>query len=94
MIRAAKNHQDVGVIVDPSDYANLVTALKSDNNLDLDLRLKLAQKAFFAYSEYDQMISSYLGNEDNLRFRISPKITDLRYGRTRTKRQVYIKIKV
>ena len=81
MIRAAaKNHQDVGVIVDPSDYANLVTALKSDNNLDLDLRKKLAQKAFSHTAEYDQMISSYLSNEDNLDLGSHPKITDLRYG--------------
>jgi phosphoribosylaminoimidazolecarboxamide formyltransferase / IMP cyclohydrolase len=81
MIRAAaKNHQDVGVIVDPSDYANLVTALKSDNNLDLDLRLKLAQKAFSHTAEYDKMISSYLSNEDNLDLGSHPKITDLRYG--------------
>ena len=45
MIRAAaKNHQDVTVIVDPEDYANVLDSLQTHQGTQLALRQKLAQK--------------------------------------------------
>ncbi|HZH99194.1 MAG TPA: bifunctional phosphoribosylaminoimidazolecarboxamide formyltransferase/IMP cyclohydrolase, partial [Fimbriimonadaceae bacterium] len=58
MIRAAaKNHEHVLVVVDPSDYDEVLAALDSD--LDV-LRLRLAAKAFRHTAFYDSLIARYL----------------------------------
>ena len=58
MIRAAaKNHASVLVVVDPSDYASVLTALP---NAPQELHLKLAAKAYRHTAFYDSMISRYL----------------------------------
>src|SRR5690606_3917905 len=47
MIRAAaKNHASVGVVVDPSDYADVVTSIRQSGGLSNGLRRKLAGKAY------------------------------------------------
>ena len=59
MIRAAaKNHDDVAVIVDVADYAPLLDALKSGGT-SLDLRRKLAAKAYARTAAYDAAISNW-----------------------------------
>ena len=60
MVRAAaKNFQDVVVLVSPSDYGEVETAL--DGNDDgLHRRQGLARKAFEYVSEYDSAITSYM----------------------------------
>src|SRR5438445_1675726 len=51
MIRsAAKNMGWVGVVVDPNDYANILNNL---NNLNFDMRKRLAVKAFEHTARYD-----------------------------------------
>ena len=62
MVRAAaKNFQDVVVLVSPSDYGEVETAL--DGNDDgLRRRQGLARKAFEYVSEYDSAITSYMAN--------------------------------
>ncbi len=61
MIRAAaKNHPDVGVIVDTSDYATLLADLDAnDGQMTLTLRRKLAQKAYARTAAYDAAISNW-----------------------------------
>ncbi|MEQ8207289.1 MAG: bifunctional phosphoribosylaminoimidazolecarboxamide formyltransferase/IMP cyclohydrolase [Woeseia sp.] len=60
MIRAAsKNHASVAVIVDPDDYASVLTALQ-DGSLDADMRRRLAAKAYAHTASYDTAISRYL----------------------------------
>jgi len=51
MIRAAaKNHNDVAVVVEPSDYAALLDELTMHNGMTaIELRRKLAAKAFARY---------------------------------------------
>ena len=59
MIRAAaKNHANVAVVVDPVDYSEVLSLLRS-NGLG-ELRLRLAAKAFRHTAYYDSMISRYL----------------------------------
>lgn len=62
MLRAAaKNHNDVVVVVDPSDYAKVVTQLEENQGTDYQLRYKLAWKTFAHTAKYDSAISNYLG---------------------------------
>jgi phosphoribosylaminoimidazolecarboxamide formyltransferase/IMP cyclohydrolase len=47
MIRAAaKNYQDVAVVVSPADYQPIVDELRATGALSLDTKWRLAQKAF------------------------------------------------
>ena len=62
MLRAAaKNHNDVVVVVDPSDYANVIEQLENNQGTDYSLRYKLACKTFSHTAKYDAAISNYLG---------------------------------
>lgn len=56
---AAKNHESVGVVVDPSDYPDIVRAIE-EGRYDLELRRKLAVKAFTHTADYDRAISAWL----------------------------------
>ncbi|MCH2173130.1 bifunctional phosphoribosylaminoimidazolecarboxamide formyltransferase/IMP cyclohydrolase [Myxococcota bacterium] len=62
MIRsAAKNHAYVGVVVDPSDYAQILRELEeNDSCLEESTRSRLALKAFERTSRYDTAIHAYL----------------------------------
>jgi phosphoribosylaminoimidazolecarboxamide formyltransferase/IMP cyclohydrolase len=62
MIRAAaKNHDDVAVLVEPSDYADFLAELNAhDGRATLALRKRLAQKAFARTAAYDAAISNWL----------------------------------
>ena len=61
MIRAAaKNHGYVAVVVDPADYAALAAALDAnDGATTLELRRRLAAKAFARTAAYDTAISGW-----------------------------------
>ncbi|BAO43025.1 bifunctional phosphoribosylaminoimidazolecarboxamide formyltransferase/IMP cyclohydrolase [Thiolapillus brandeum] len=63
MIRAAaKNHKDVAVVVDPADYALILSEMKNNGNaLDDDFRFRLAVKTFEHTARYDGAIANYLG---------------------------------
>ena len=61
MLRAAaKNHRDVAVVVDPGDYAMVLDGLQEAGGIELDLRRRLASKAFRHTAAYDATISTYL----------------------------------
>ena len=61
MIRAAaKNHADVAVVVDSSDYAPLLAEMKAQNGATtLALRQRLAAKAYARTAVYDAAISNW-----------------------------------
>jgi phosphoribosylaminoimidazolecarboxamide formyltransferase / IMP cyclohydrolase len=65
MIRAAaKNHNDVAVVVDADDYARVLDALKANSGATtLALRNALAQKAYARTAAYDAAISNWFANE-------------------------------
>ena len=82
---AAKNSDDVLVIVDPNDYENALDALKN-NAINNELRQSMALKAFAHTARYDTIINQYFidkfGNGKfpeilNLTFK---KKQELRYG--------------
>ena len=61
MIRAAaKNHADVTVVVEPADYAQVLAELAQHGGMTtLELRQKLAAKAYARTAAYDAAISNW-----------------------------------
>jgi len=90
MVRsAAKNWRDVGVVVDPADYAPLLSELETGGALSVATRFALARKAFSHTAAYDGAISNWLTarSPDGAaaafpdRFNMQAvKVQDLRYG--------------
>lgn len=89
MIRAAaKNYQDVCVIVSPQQYRTVIEELKKNNlEISIETKKKLAAFAFKEIAEYDVLIDNYLNlafnaeivfpEKVNLSFE---KLQDCRYG--------------
>jgi phosphoribosylaminoimidazolecarboxamide formyltransferase/IMP cyclohydrolase len=62
MIRsAAKNHERVAVVVDPADYARVLSEIQGQGEVSAATRYALARKAFAHTAAYDGAISSHLG---------------------------------
>ncbi len=89
MLRAAaKNWQNLAVVVDPKDYSALIEQLQEKGELEPEFRLLLAQKAFSHTAAYDSIISRYLWEEGlEQEDRFPPQInlcleqvSSLRYG--------------
>lgn len=87
MIRAAaKNHDDVTVIVDPADYETVVAELASQGNFTKPAtRRTLAGKAFARTASYDAAISQWFGAQSTEPFGSyfatgGIKLQALRYG--------------
>ncbi|MBN2796322.1 MAG: bifunctional phosphoribosylaminoimidazolecarboxamide formyltransferase/IMP cyclohydrolase [Clostridia bacterium] len=83
---AAKNYQDVTVVVHPEDYPRVLTELKEQNSVSLETKYDLALKVFQHTSEYDTLIATYLRERlnketypDTLTLAYE-KVQDLRYG--------------
>ena len=62
MIRgAAKNHESVGVVTDPSQYAPVLEEIRrNDGMLSAETRQRLAHEAFRRTAQYDAAIAAYL----------------------------------
>jgi phosphoribosylaminoimidazolecarboxamide formyltransferase/IMP cyclohydrolase len=68
MVRsAAKNHADVVIVTDPSDYDTVLAELAAGGTTAATRR-RLAKKAFMATAAYDGMIADYLGRTEDTRF--------------------------
>ncbi len=66
MIRAsAKNFIRVTSVVDPADYARIISVLKENRgSTTLELRFQLAQKAFDHTAVYDRTIADFLVSKE------------------------------
>src|SRR5581483_6064365 len=51
------------VVTDPADYAEVADQIVARGRLTLELRRKLAARAFALTASYDQMIADYLGRQ-------------------------------
>jgi phosphoribosylaminoimidazolecarboxamide formyltransferase / IMP cyclohydrolase len=56
---AAKNHERVTLVCDPTDYAEVLAALRA-GGVNAELRKRLAVKGFTSTAHYDAVISAYL----------------------------------
>jgi phosphoribosylaminoimidazolecarboxamide formyltransferase/IMP cyclohydrolase len=86
MIRAAaKNHGDVGVIVDPEDYEAVAVELETKSGLSLETKQRLAAAAYARTAAYDAAIASWfagaIGETFPKRFAVAgTRVQILRYG--------------
>jgi phosphoribosylaminoimidazolecarboxamide formyltransferase/IMP cyclohydrolase len=88
MVRsAAKNNQHVAIVVNSSDYADVIEELTSTGGLSQTTRTDLACKAFEHTAMYDGAIANYLGAQldTNSKFPRTfntqlKKVQDMRYG--------------
>jgi len=65
MLRAAaKNFQDVTVIVDPADYPTVIQEIRATGNTTLKTRYRLMVKVFDLTSRYDTAITAWLKGVD------------------------------
>ncbi len=87
---AAKNFEDVAVVIDPTDYTTVSAELRQEQGcLSRTCRLHLAAKAFARVARYDALIAAYLERQnaaadqsvlpDLLHLRLV-KLKQLRYG--------------
>lgn len=83
---AAKNYQDVSVIVDPTDYAVVLDELKAKGKVAKDINFYLSSKVFEHTSSYDTLIATYMRKQrgaEDLPETITmtyEKVQDMRYG--------------
>jgi phosphoribosylaminoimidazolecarboxamide formyltransferase/IMP cyclohydrolase len=84
MVRAAaKNHDGVGVVVDPADYGEVLDELRRDGELSSATRRRLARAAFAHTAAYDAAIVGWLDGDDVLPPTIHialERAQELRYG--------------
>ena len=93
MVRsAAKNHADVAIVVDPTDYAMVLEEIGRTGGVSGATRRELSVKAYRATAAYDGMIADWLGRQGvaddetgELQFGETvhqqwEKVQDLRYG--------------
>ena len=81
---AAKNYQDVAVIVDPRDYAKVLDELK-DGQITKETKFYLMYKVYQHTSYYDTLIANYLREKLGIKFpeqftMAFDKVQDMRYG--------------
>jgi phosphoribosylaminoimidazolecarboxamide formyltransferase/IMP cyclohydrolase len=74
---AAKNHEDVTVVVDPADYDAVIAELKGGGVSDATRR-RLACKVFTHTAHYDAVIAAYLGAQDGAGEKF-PKVLSLSF---------------
>ncbi|MFL6293090.1 MAG: bifunctional phosphoribosylaminoimidazolecarboxamide formyltransferase/IMP cyclohydrolase [Thermoanaerobaculia bacterium] len=81
MVRAAaKNFGGVGVVVDPGDYAEVLSALEGGGGvLPEELRRRLAAKAFAHTQSYDSAVAGFLGGQSRVSLELD-RTMELRYG--------------
>ena len=84
MVRAAaKNFHSVAIVVDPSDYDEVLKEIRTNGEVSEGTRRRLALQAFQHTASYDSAIASWLsGRERFPQHLILPfhKALDLRYG--------------
>jgi phosphoribosylaminoimidazolecarboxamide formyltransferase/IMP cyclohydrolase len=83
---AAKNHDDVLVIVDPTDYTRALDALKAGGEISVSFRRELAMKVFQHTARYDSLIAGYLEKQVQGGDSKFPPILSLQFERVETLR--------
>ncbi len=86
MLRAAaKNYQDVAVVVDPADYGRIVEEIAKHGEVSVETKFELCAKVFMHTAHYDALITDYFGRKKGVHFPeyltlTYEKVQDLRYG--------------
>jgi len=87
MIRAAaKNYKDVIAVVDPADYAHVLTELEQTGDVCAETRLALCAKVFMHTAHYDSLVAKYIAEQSGISMLgdtltlTYERIQDMRYG--------------
>lgn len=87
MLRAAaKNYQDVSVIIDPNDYDKVIDEIKNTGKVSAKTNFYLAAKVFNHTAHYDTLIANYLRDMAGIEkypqtlSMTFEKVQDMRYG--------------
>ena len=92
---AAKNYQDVAVMVDPADYAKVLEELKN-GGITKETKFYLMYKVYQHTSYYDTLIANYLRKKLGIEFpdqftMAFDKAQDMRYGENPHQNAVFYK---
>src|SRR5262245_53154987 len=82
---AAKNHEDVLVVVDPTDYQRVLNAAKA-GSISAEFRRELAMKVFQHTARYDSLIAGYLERQVQGSETKFPRILSLQFELAETLR--------
>ena len=83
MVRAAaKNHRDVTIVVDNSDFGRVLNDIEANGGTSDDLRFDLAAKAFEHTSHYDGAIANYLGTRVDGEPQAFPRTANFQFQRS------------
>ena len=80
---AAKNWESVTVVCNPSDYATILSEIKTTGNTTRETRLALSAKAYTHTAEYDMAIATYMRAQAGLNEKLFLEYDlkqSLRYG--------------
>lgn len=98
MLRAAaKNYQDVSVIIDPQDYDRVLDELSNNGKVSKETNFYLAAKVFNHTAHYDSLIANYLKDKAGLPYfpdTISltyEKVQEMRYGENPQQKAAFYK---
>ena len=98
MLRAAaKNHQDVTVVTDPADYAQIMRQIDSAGDTTYQTRFYLAGKVFSHSAAYDALIAEYFNTRESEagfpeQYTITfDKVGPLRYGENGHQKATFFK---
>ena len=80
---AAKNFNDVTVVCDPADYAQIISEIKQHGDTKRSTRFELMAKAYTHTAEYDMMIATFMRKNAGLSEKLFLEFDlkqSLRYG--------------
>lgn len=83
---AAKNYQDVSVIIDPKDYELVLNELKENKKVSKETNFYLSSKVFEHTAHYDTLIANYMREQrgaevlPDIVTMTFEKVQDMRYG--------------
>ncbi len=96
---AAKNHDAVTVVTDPSQYAPVLAEIEAhDGAIGLAMRMSLAREAFALTASYDAAIAQWLADREGVLFPpvfvlAAQRVETLRYGENPHQRAAFYRIR-
>ncbi len=92
---AAKNYQDVAVVVDPADYETVLSEL-ANGGITVETKFRLMYKVYQHTAYYDTLIANYLRMKQGIEFPDKltlafDKAQDMRYGENPHQNAVFYK---
>ncbi len=98
MLRAAaKNHHDVTVITDPSDYEIVLSEMEATGDTTYETRFRLAKRVFEHTAAYDALIADYFLKKSGDTSLPSPytitfdRVSEMRYGENPHQKATFFK---